>query len=86
MKTPTVYVPGPARYPRILTYYEISAQIQFGITAVSPQRFLDQLQFLKESEIRFVPLKGLSERVPEHSVCLTVDDGYSSFHDHALPI
>jgi len=86
MKTPTIYVPGSARYPRILLYHEISPQFQLGITAIAPQRFLGHLEFLKNSGLSLVPLRGLSQQAPENSVCLTFDDGYASFYEQVFPI
>jgi peptidoglycan/xylan/chitin deacetylase (PgdA/CDA1 family) len=86
MKTPTVYVPGEARVPRILAYHEVSSQFHLGINAVSPRRFSDHIEFLQAEGYHFVPLRGLSEFVPERSLCLTFDDGYASFFDHVLPV
>jgi len=86
MKTPSVYVPGEARFPRILAYHEVSPQFQLGITAISPRRFRDHLDFLIEFGLNFVPLRGLSERFPENAACLTFDDGYASFIEHVLPV
>jgi len=86
MKTPSVYVPGEARFPRILTYHEVSPQFQLGITSISPRRFRDHLDFLIDFGLRFVPLRGLSEQFPESAVCLTFDDGYASFLEHVLPV
>ena len=86
MKTPSVYVPGEARFPRILAYHEVSPQFQLGITSISPRRFRDHLDFLVGLGLSFVPLQGLSERFPEKAVCLTFDDGYTSFLEHVLPI
>jgi peptidoglycan/xylan/chitin deacetylase (PgdA/CDA1 family) len=41
---------------------------------------------LKENRYSIVNLRGLSESSPANSVCLTIDDGYESFLDEALPI
>jgi peptidoglycan/xylan/chitin deacetylase (PgdA/CDA1 family) len=86
MKTPSMYVPGPVRYPRILTYHEISTRFQLGITGTTPQRLLSHLDCLRSWEFGIVPLRGLSKTTPEKGVCLTFDDGYDSFHDEVLPI
>jgi peptidoglycan/xylan/chitin deacetylase (PgdA/CDA1 family) len=86
MKTPSVYVPGPARYPRILAYHEISPRFQLGITGTTPNRFKSHLNYLQDSGLKFVPLRGLAEQSPENSVCLTFDDGYDSFYDQVLPL
>jgi peptidoglycan/xylan/chitin deacetylase (PgdA/CDA1 family) len=86
MKTPTVYVPGEARFPRILAYHEVSPQFQLGVTSISPRRFGDHLDFLVDLGLGFVPLRGSSEQFPENAVCLTFDDGYASFLEHVLPL
>ena len=86
MKTPSVYVPGPARYPRILAYHEISSRFQLGITGTTPRRFKIHLDFLKQAGWEIVPLRGLSDRSPGNGVCLTFDDGYSSFYHEVLPL
>jgi peptidoglycan/xylan/chitin deacetylase (PgdA/CDA1 family) len=86
VKTPTIYVPGEARFPRILTYHEVSPKFQLGITSISPRRFVDHLEFLMGLGLNFVPLRGLSERFPENALGLTFDDGYESFLAHVLPL
>lgn len=85
MKTPSVYVPGPARYPRILVYHEVSSRFQLGITGVSPDRFTEHLRFVENLGLKFAPLRGLSNRSVENSVCLTFDDAYQSFYDVVFP-
>jgi peptidoglycan/xylan/chitin deacetylase (PgdA/CDA1 family) len=86
MKTPSVYVPGPARYPRILTYHEISHRFQLGITSTTPQQFRSHLEHLKRWRFEIIPLRGLSQSTPETGVCLTFDDGYDSFYEEVLPL
>jgi peptidoglycan/xylan/chitin deacetylase (PgdA/CDA1 family) len=86
MKTPSVYVPGPVRYPRILTYHEISTRFQLGITGTTPQRFRSHLDDMHNWGFGIIPLRGLSKTSPESGVCLTFDDGYDSFYDEVLPI
>lgn len=85
MKTPSVYVPGPAVYPRVFAYHEISAQFQLGVTCVHPARFQKHLQFLREAGLSITPLRGLQEQSPTQSVCLTFDDGYLSFYQDVFP-
>ncbi len=80
-----MYVPGPARYPRILVYHEISQQFHLGINSISPHRFRSHLDFLIKTKTDLIRLKGLNDRSPEKAVCLTFDDGYLSFYDEVLP-
>lgn len=64
----------------------MSRRFHLGINRVSPQRFRSHLQFLGDSGLSIIPLRGLSEGSPANSVCLTFDDGYASFYDEVLPI
>jgi peptidoglycan/xylan/chitin deacetylase (PgdA/CDA1 family) len=43
------------------------------------------LDFLKNTGLSFVRLRGLSEGNPENAVCLTFDDGYLSFYEEVFP-
>jgi peptidoglycan/xylan/chitin deacetylase (PgdA/CDA1 family) len=94
LKTPSVYVPGPARYPRILAYHEISARFQLGVTCIPPRKFREHLRYLREAGFDLVPLRGLAENPPplaadphaHIAVTLTFDDGYASFLQEALPL
>jgi peptidoglycan/xylan/chitin deacetylase (PgdA/CDA1 family) len=86
MKTPSVYVPGPARYPRILAYHEISSRFQLGITGNTPSRFRSHLEFLRDFGLKIIPLRGLATDSPPNTVCLTFDDGYGSFSEEVLSI
>ena len=40
---------------------------------------------MKDSELSFAPLKGLSHQAPKKAVYLTFDDGYLSFYDTVFP-
>ena len=78
-------MPGAARYPRILTYHEISSRFHLGVNCVSPQTFRSHLEFLRQTELSIVKLRGLSNSNTANTVTLTFDDGYSSFYDEVLP-
>ncbi|MBU0519916.1 polysaccharide deacetylase family protein [bacterium] len=85
LKTPTEYIPGAARYPRILVYHEISRTFHLGINNVSPRDFHAHLDFLQKAQLSILPLRGFSERNPDNSIALTFDDGYDSFYDQVFP-
>jgi peptidoglycan/xylan/chitin deacetylase (PgdA/CDA1 family) len=86
LKTPSEYVPGEAKYPRILTYHEVSNRFHLGINCVRPKVFRSHIEFIKSAEIPFTPLKGLSDGARSHTVSFTFDDGYESFYDEVFPI
>ncbi|MBW2137152.1 MAG: polysaccharide deacetylase family protein [Deltaproteobacteria bacterium] len=60
--------------------------------SVSPKSFEQQMKYLRAHNYRVIGLKDLKEflgyrkRIPERSVVITVDDGYRSFYDVALPV
>lgn len=91
LKTPSVYVPGPAHYPRILTYHEISERFHLGITCITPDSFRAHLDFLAESAVPIIGLRDLSSCLPDRdkktvpAVSITFDDGYQSFYDEVFP-
>jgi len=66
-------------------YHEISRNFHLGINNVSPRAFRAHLDFLKNSQLSVLPLRGFSEGNPEGSVVLTFDDGYISFYDQVFP-
>ncbi|TKJ41688.1 hypothetical protein CEE37_03740 [candidate division LCP-89 bacterium B3_LCP] len=80
-----MYVPGAAQYPRILTYHEVSRRFHLGINNVSPNSFRKQIEFIKESGLKFAKLKGLRDSSGKDKICITFDDGYQSFYDEVFP-
>ena len=64
-----------------------------GPMVISPERFEEHLKWLKERGYATISLADLERflsgrhaRLPEKPFLITVDDGYRSFLDHALPL
>ena len=79
----------PARFPVILTYHSISdgdSPLQ-----ISPRAFAEQMQWL-QANVRVAPLGEVAGALKEHSplpertVVLTFDDGFSDFFSAAAPV
>ena len=51
--------------------------------SISPRRFRDQLDALRQAGVRIVPLSEVLHH--NDSVALTFDDGFQNFHKEALP-
>lgn len=74
----------------ILCYHSVGSSGH--ITAVSPQAFEAQLNFLKGLGVVFVSLEDIAQwqagarPLPERAVALTFDDGYADFETNVLPI
>lgn len=79
------------RLPRVLMYHSVT-RIDGGPTAlcVSPERFKDQMLYLKRHNLRGVSMRELYAAMrrgaAEGLVGLTFDDGYEDFLDTVLPI
>ena len=80
---------GAAQFPVILTYHSISEgdpPLQ-----ISPSLFAEQMEWL-QANVRVASLgevvDALTERkpLPERTVVLTFDDGYSDFYSSAAPV
>ena len=65
---------------------------KYPSTNIASQIFKQQLEYLKTNEIEVIGLEEVAQRLhrgddlPHHAVALSVDDGYQSFYDIALPI
>ncbi len=81
----------------ILMYHEISdkkenSYLPYYQTSTSPQRFLEQMNFLHENGYSVIdltevpPLLGSMDRFLKKYAVLTFDDGYSDFFSQAYPI
>ncbi len=59
---------------------------------ISPQKFREQMEFLKKNNYRVIPLKSLlgflkgERQLPKRAVVLTIDDGHRSIFSEAFPI
>jgi peptidoglycan/xylan/chitin deacetylase (PgdA/CDA1 family) len=91
---------GDAQTVNILCYHrfqprggeKIKNSTYGDIYAVDMVNFEEQMQYLKDNGYTVVPMKSLlawldnREKLPEKSVVLTVDDGYSSVYTKAYPV
>ncbi|MFH1449616.1 MAG: polysaccharide deacetylase family protein [bacterium] len=74
----------------ILTYHSFSKKNDRRIN-VSPQQFLEQLQYLASQGYQVIPLERLIEALklklplPQKSVVITIDDGCNSVYEVAFP-
>jgi len=80
---------GAAQFPVILTYHSLSdgdSPLQ-----ISPSLFTEQMEWL-HANVRVAPLgevvSALTDRkpLPERTVVLTFDDGFSDFYSSAAPV
>ncbi|WP_281885012.1 polysaccharide deacetylase family protein [Paenibacillus sp. YYML68] len=74
----------------VLMYHHVHPTDRSSST-ISPDLFREQLAFLKANGYQFITLDAFKrfyegEPVPDKAVLVTFDDGYTSFHEHALPI
>src|SRR5271166_5761982 len=80
---------GAAQFPVILTYHSISGGD--SPLQISPSLFTEQMEWL-HANVRVAPLgevvKALKDRkpLPERTVVLTFDDGFSDFYSSAAPV
>jgi len=80
---------GSWRGVRVLGYHRVSTDP--GDLSVHPDRFAAQMEALARRDVTVVPLdEGLarlaSGDVEERLVCITFDDGYRDFIEHAKPV
>lgn len=78
----------------ILTYHRVArrpARLARPTHNVTPERFREQVSGLLERGFRIWPLARVLERrsgpdLPPHTLVMTFDDGYESFHANAWPV
>ncbi len=71
----------------ILSYHKITPQKEFGINTVTPARFRQQMQYLREKKFQSVTFQDIIHgHLPPKPILITFDDGYACVYDHALPI
>jgi len=71
----------------ILSYHKITSQAEFGLNTLPPRRFQEQMNYLKEQDFHPVTFQDLlTQKIPQHPIIITFDDGYSSVYQEAFPI
>ncbi|WP_052098332.1 polysaccharide deacetylase family protein [Paenibacillus stellifer] len=74
----------------VLMYHDINPT-QKGGDIITPDRFAEQLDFLRSKGMNFISLQQFrlfmqGGEVPENAVMVTFDDGYENFYTTAYPI
>ena len=75
----------------VLLYHHVANETPPS-TSISPEEFHAHLDYLKENGFAVVPLDELVHRLrtraplPERTVAITFDDGYSSIYETAFPL
>jgi len=71
----------------ILTYHKITRQREFGINTVAPEKFREQMLFLKNNKFNPTTFRDIIQgNLPPKPVVITFDDGYASVFESAYPI
>jgi len=76
----------------VLSYHNFSLDRSTNRMTVTQTAFEEQMKFLKENGYRVIPLDQLVDflefkrQIPEKSVVITLDDGWRSAYEIALPI
>lgn len=82
---------GPAQI-RVFMYHHFGLEDTYPATSVSGEQFKKHLDHLKEDEYTVLPLGAALERlysdkeIPEKTAVITIDDGYRSVWDKAIPL
>jgi peptidoglycan/xylan/chitin deacetylase (PgdA/CDA1 family) len=80
----------PPSFPRVLAYHKVTG-FESGVTWISPERFVAQIDHLLDSGFRFIDegtfLETLSGRRESggRELLLTFDDGYQQLLERAIP-
>lgn len=76
----------------ILTYHHIDNDLKYEDTTVTPQKFNDDMVYLKSSGYETISFKNLTDyrdgtvKIPKKPIIITFDDGYESNYTYAYPI
>lgn len=88
----TIAVAGGKTNIPILCYHNFNPTVP-GSMNLTPERFEQQIQYLKNNGYTIIPLKeaveylqGARATVPAKSVVVTADDGWKSVYTYMLPI
>lgn len=80
----------PDSLPRVLAYHKVTG-FESGVTWVSPQRFISQIDYLLENSYRFIDEGAFLETLSGgresdgRELLLTFDDGYGELLARAIP-
>lgn len=83
---------GESAQIRVFMYHHIGMEEKYPSTSVSTEQFEKHLAYLQEHEYTVLTLGAALDRlysgknVPEKSAVITMDDGYRSIWDNALPL
>lgn len=74
----------------VLQYHHVSDDTP-AITSIRPKQFAQHMQYLADNNFTVLDIKQLpnileTQKLPDKTVIITFDDGYSSIYDNALPI
>jgi len=78
-------------YVTVLLYHRFG-ESKYPTTNISPEKFRQQLQYLRDEQYRvlsmdeFRTLVEKKEPFPQKSVLITIDDAYRSIYENAFPI
>lgn len=76
----------------VIMYHRVNPSGTERGDTVSPERFRQQMEFLRKYNYQVIPLEELvrgikdGKRFPRNTVVITFDDGYEDNFTHALPI
>ena len=71
----------------ILTYHKITSQREFGINTVAPEKFREQMLYLKNHGYSATTFQDIIQgQTPPNPVIISFDDGYASVIKYAYPV
>lgn len=83
---------GPVSSIPILQYRHLGETEEKTPDYVHPRNFVDQMKFLADDKFNVISLDRVleiyrnKEKIPQHTVAITFDGGYSDFYDFALSV
>jgi peptidoglycan/xylan/chitin deacetylase (PgdA/CDA1 family) len=73
----------------VLVFHKVDRRFEWGLTRITPERFKNVLEYLKENGYQTLTLSEIadpSREIHEKSVAVTFDDSYASIFKHAFPL